>query len=188
MDEVSILLTLYSVVAGLGISRLVQGVSDMIKSRADLRFDWVHTGWVCIIFLSHIVTWFALMRFAKGAHWTVFNAVLALMVPILLYVVSDLVVPRFEGDDRFDLGRYFDSNARWLLGLMLAAVACTFVVQVAVERRTDIAGGGALRLACALVLAAGVVSSSRRTHRIVTVAMLVVLVSGAALVSVRLMQ
>ena len=64
----------------------------------------------------------------------------------------------------------------------------TFVVQVAVERRTDIAGGGALRLACALVLAAGVVSSSRRTHRIVTVAMLVVLVSGAALVSVRLMQ
>ena len=91
MDEVSILLTLYSVVAGLGISKLVQGVSDMIKSRSDLRFDWVHTCWVCIIFLAHIVTWFALMRFAKGAHWTVFNAVLALMVPILLYVISDQI-------------------------------------------------------------------------------------------------
>ena len=188
MDEVSILLTLYSVVAGLGISRLVQGVSDMIKSRAHLRFDWVHTGWVCIIFLSHIVTWFALMRFAKGAHWTVFNAVLALMVPIVLYVVSDLIVPRFDGDDHFDLGRYFDTNARWLHGLMLAAVACAFVVQIAVERQTDIDGGGALRLACALVLAAGFVSTSRRTHQIVAVAMLVVLVCGAALVSIRLMQ
>jgi hypothetical protein len=71
---------------------------------------------------------------------------------------------------------------------MLAAVACAFVVQIAVERQTDLAGGGALRLACALVLAVGFMSTSRRTHQFVTVAMLLVLVSGSALVSIRLMQ
>jgi hypothetical protein len=38
MDKVSLLLTLYSIVAGLGISRLVQGVTAMIQARSNLRF------------------------------------------------------------------------------------------------------------------------------------------------------
>ena len=107
MDKVSLLLTLYSIVAGLGISRLVQGVTAMIQVRSNLRFYWMHTAWIVIIFMAHIVSWFALMRFATGAHWTVFNAMLALFMPILLYVVSDLVVPPLGDGRRMDLREYF---------------------------------------------------------------------------------
>ena len=137
MDKVSLLLTLYSIVAGLGISRLVQGVTAMIQSRSNLRFYWMHTAWILIVFMAHIVSWFALMRFATGAHWTVFNAMLALFMPIVLYVVSDLVVPTLDGERRTDLREYFFHNCRWFAGLLIGFIVCGVAVQLAVERQAD---------------------------------------------------
>jgi hypothetical protein len=96
-----------------------------------------------IVFLAHIVSWFALMRFAKGAHWTVFNAIGALCMPILLYLISDLVVPRIGDEGRTDLRQYYFANYRWFTGLMIAFVLLGMLVQVAVERQVDWSEGGA---------------------------------------------
>ena len=123
MDKVSLLLTLYSIVAGLGISRLVQGVTAMIQARSNLRFYWMHTAWIVIIFLANILSWFALLRFATGAHWTVFNAMLTLFMPIVLYVVSDLVVPPIDGERRTDLREYFFHNCRSSFGKSFSALS-----------------------------------------------------------------
>lgn len=187
MDEVTILLTLYSIVAGLGISRLVQGVASMIEARDHLRFHWLHTAWLAIIFLAHIVSWFALIRFSKGAHWTVFNAIGALCMPILLYLVSDLVVPRMGGDEHVDLRDYYFRNYRWFSGLMIAFVLLAIGVQLAVERRTDWADGGFLRILGLVVLAVGFSSPRPAVQAFQTLTLLAIGVVGAAFVSVKLM-
>jgi hypothetical protein len=187
VDEVTILLTLYSIVAGLGISRLVQGVASMIEARDRLRFHWLHTAWLAIIFLAHVVSWFALIRFAKGAHWTVFNAIGALCMPILLYLVSDLVVPRMGSDERVDLRDYYFRNYRWFTGLLIVFVLLAIGVQIAVERKTDWADGGFLRFLALVVLAIGFSSPRPAVQACQTLVLLAIGVVGAAFVSVKLM-
>jgi hypothetical protein len=187
VDKVSLLLTLYSIVAGLGISRLVQGVTAMIQARSNLRFYWMHTAWIAIVFMAHIVSWFALMRFATGAHWTVFNAMLALFMPILLYVVSDLVVPPLGDGRHTDLREYFFHNCRWFAGLMIAFTVCGGAVQVAVERQADLSGGALLRALAFVTLVAGVSSRRPAIQATVALAMLAIGTAGAALISVKLM-
>ena len=187
MDKVSMLLTLYSIIAGLGISRLVQGVTAMIQVRSNLRFYWMHTTWIVIIFMAHIVSWFALMRFATGAHWTVFNAMLALFMPILLYVVSDLAVPPLGDGRHTDLREYFFHNCRWFAGLMIAFVVCGGAVQIAVEHQADLSGGALLRALAFVTLAVGVWSRRPAVQATVALAMLAIGTAGAALISVKLM-
>jgi len=187
MDKVSLLLTLYSIVAGLGISRLVQGVTAMIQVRSNLRFYWMHTAWIMIIFMAHIVSWFALMRFATGAHWTVFNAMLALFMPIVLYVVSDLVVPPLGDGQHTDLREYFFHNCRWFAGLMIGFVALGVAVQLAVEHQADLSGGAVLRAIAFVTLAVGVSSRRPAVQATVALAMLAIGTAGAALISAKLM-
>jgi hypothetical protein len=187
MDKVSLLLTLYSIVAGLGISRLVQGVTAMIQVRSNLRFYWMHTAWIVIIFLAHITSWFALLRFASGAHWTVFNAMLTLFMPIVLYVASDLVVPPLHEERHTDLREYFFRNCRWLAGLMFGFVALGGAVQLAVERHVDLSGGGLLRILTFVMLVAGVSSRRPAVQAAQALVLLAVGMAGAALISVKLM-
>jgi hypothetical protein len=54
------LLTLYAIVAGLGVSLLVRSIGQMIEGRDRVRLYWVHTCWLALIFVSHVVSSFAL--------------------------------------------------------------------------------------------------------------------------------
>jgi hypothetical protein len=187
MDKVSLLLTLYSIVAGLGITRLVQGVTEMIQVRSKLRFYWMHTAWIVIIFLANILSWFALLRFAKGAHWNVFNAMLILFMPLVLYVASDLVVPRLDNERGTDLREYYFHNCRWFAGLLAGFVVISAAVQFAVAHHADFSGGGVLRGISFLTLLAGVSSRRPAVQATQTLVLLAIGAAGAALISTELM-
>jgi hypothetical protein len=187
MDESTLLVTLYSIVAGLGISKLLEGVGYMIEARGRLRFYWMHTAWLVIIFMAHVTSWFALMRFARGAHWTVFNATMALCMPVLLFLVSRLAVPTVGEDGNVDLREYYYRNCRWFATLMIGFVALGSAVQVAVEHRIDVSQGGPLRLIAVIALIGGVSSRRPAVHALQTIALLAVGIAGAALISMKLM-
>jgi hypothetical protein len=187
MGETDILLTLYSIVAGLGISKLVQGLGTMIEVRGRIRFYWVHSAWLVIVMAAHIVTIFALIRFSKGAHWTVFNSMLTLCMPLLLYLVSDLVVPTIGDDQQVDLRAYFYRNRRWFYGLLIALIIVGMAVQISVEHAPDPSAGGPLRGIAFLALVGGLVSERPAVQSGVVLVLLAVVIAGAALVSVKLM-
>jgi hypothetical protein len=187
MSETDILLTLYSIVAGLGISKLVQGLGTMIEVRGRIRFYWVHSAWLAVIMAAHVVTIFALIRFSGHAHWTVFNAMLALSMPLLLYLISDLIVPTIEGGQQTDMRVYFDRNRRWFYSLAIALTVTSMSVQVAVEHQFDRGLGGALRLIALMTLTVGLVSRRPFVQSVVVLVMLGVMAGGAALISVEFM-
>jgi hypothetical protein len=187
MDKIDILLTLYSIVSGLGLSRLIQGAAEMIEGRDRLKFYWLHTSWLALVFMAHVVSWFALMRFSTGAHWTVFNATGALCMPILLYLLSDLLVPRPVSEEPVSLRNHYYRNFRWLTGLLGAFVVLGIAVQAAVERSYDWSEGGYLRLIALVVLVAGFMSPRPAVQAAQTLALLVVCMTGATLISMQLM-
>jgi hypothetical protein len=158
------LLALYAIVAGLGVSLLVRSVGQMIEARDRVRLYWVHTGWVALIFVAHVVSWFALWRFAGHAPWTILQALLLLCVPILLYLISHLAVPELEDDRVHDMRVYYFRHARWTQGLLLGVLVTGALAHFVIEGRLDLSGARGVRLAIALILIPGIVSLNPRVH------------------------
>jgi len=158
------LLALYAIVAGLGVSLLVRSVGQVIEARDRVRLYWVHTCWIALIFVGHVVSWFALWRYADHAPWTVLQALLLLCVPILLYLISHLAVPEIEDDRLHDMREYYYRHARWTQGLLLAVLVTGAVAHLVIEGRLDLSGARGVRAAMALILIPGIVSLDPRVH------------------------
>ena len=74
MTVFEFLLALYAIVAGLGVSLLVTSVGQLIEARDRVRLYWVHSCWIALTFVGHVVSWFTIWRFHEHAPWTVLQA------------------------------------------------------------------------------------------------------------------
>ena len=164
MSVFEFLLTLYAIVAGLGVSLLVRSVGQMIEARDRLRLYWVHSCWIALVFVGHVVSWFAMWRHADHAPWTILQALLLLGAPILLYLISHLAVPELDDERAHDMRQYYFRHARWMQGLMLGVLVVGGLAHVVIEGRVDLSGSRGLRAAIALILLPGIVSLNPRVH------------------------
>jgi hypothetical protein len=129
------LMALYAIVAGLGVSLLVRSVGQMIEARDRVQLYWVHSCWIALVFVAHVVSWFALWRFAGHAPWTVLQALLLLCVPILLYLISHLAVPELDDGRTHEMRGYYYRHGRWMQGLLLAVLVSGAAAQLVIEGR-----------------------------------------------------
>ena len=157
---------LYAIIAGLGISLLVQSVGQLIEARRRVTLYWVHVVWIGLIFVAHVSSWFSFWRFAGQATWTAIEAIAVLLVPILLYLVSHLAVPDLEDERSHDLRPYYYEHHRWMQGLMVAALAVTQAGQYAILGAPGTSGPEVVRAAAIVLLVPGVVSSRPVVHAI----------------------
>jgi hypothetical protein len=176
-------LTLFAIVAGLGISLLVRSVGQMIEARDRVRLYWVHSCWIALTFIAYVVTWFSLWRYEQHAPWTVLQALLLLCLPILLYLISHLAVPELEDERTHDLREYYFRHARWIQGLLLAALVVGVLAQFVIEGRPDFSGARGVRAAMALVLLPGIVSLNPRLHAAQAVVLLIIMAIAATYVA-----
>lgn len=175
MSQFEFLLALYAIVAGLGLSLLVRSIGQMIEARDRVRLYWVHTCWIAIAFVGHVISWFALWSFVGHAHWTILQALLLLCVPILLYLISHLAVPELEGGVSHDMRAYYYRHARWIQGLTLGVVLAGALVHIVVEGRVDVSGARAVRLATAAILVPGIFTLNPKVHSVQAALLLLVL-------------
>ena len=178
MSIFEFLLALYAIVAGLGVSLLVRSVGQMIEARDRVRLYWVHTSWIALIFVAHVVSWFGVWRYAQHAPWTVLQALLLLSVPILLYLISHLAVPELEDDRVHDMRQYYFRHARWTQGLLLAGIVASVLAHPVIEGHFDFSGARGLRASMILILAPGIFTLDPRVHA--AQAMLLLLVMALA--------
>ena len=183
MSQFEFLLTLYAIVAGLGLSLLVRSVGQMIEARERVRLYWVHTCWIAIAFVGHVVSWFVLWSHVGHPQWTVLEALLLLCVPILLYLISHLAVPELEDGVAHDMRDYYFRHARWIQGLMLGVLLAGALIHVVVEGAVDVSGARAVRLGMAAILIPGIYTLNPRVHSVQAVLLLLVMAIAASYVT-----
>ena len=164
MTVFEFLLALYAIVAGLGVSLLVTSVGQLIEARDRVRLYWVHSCWLALTFVGHVVSWFTIWRFHEHSPWTVLQALLLLCVPILLYLISHLAVPELEDGRPHDMREYYYRHGRWMQGLLLAVLVSGTAAQLFIEGRPDLTGAGGVRAAAAVMLLPGMVSRRPAVH------------------------
>jgi hypothetical protein len=128
---------LFSIILGLGISRLLTGVARIVQHPRQYRVYWVHLLWACFAFLYLINFWWWEYRLASIQRWTFPLYFFIAMYAVLLFLLCVLLFPD-EMADYDSFKAYYYSRRQWIFGLMTAV----FVADIA---DTLIKGGGYLR-------------------------------------------
>lgn len=183
MTVFEFLLALYAIVAGLGISLLVTSIGQLIEARDRVRLYWVHSCWIGVVFVAHVITWFMIWPFRDHADWTVLEALLLLAPPILLYLISHLAVPELGDDRTHDMRDYYFRHARWSQGLMLGVVVAGALVHIIVENAFALTGVRGARLVLAAILLPGLISLNPRVHATQAVLLAVALLTAISYIS-----
>jgi hypothetical protein len=119
MDMFNYVMVLASVIIGLGVTHLLQGVGGIVQHPGREKTYWIHLLWVGAIFLRAIFWWWFEFQLSKTADWTFTLFLFVLGYAVLIYLWCALLFPReLAGYDGFK--GYFYSRRGWFFGLLLA--------------------------------------------------------------------
>lgn len=113
------ILIFVSIVLGLAVTHLMQGVAAIVQHPGRVRVWWVHLVWVAYLMLSTIFWWWSEFRLRNVSTWTFELYVLVLGYAFILYLEAALLFPKdLEGYQGFE--DYFLSRRRWFFSLLVA--------------------------------------------------------------------
>ncbi len=122
MEMFNYVMVLASVIIGLGVTHLLQGVGAIVQHPHRERTYWVHLIWIAAIFLRAIFWWWFEFRLSKTAEWTFTLYLFVIAYAVLIYLWCALLSPRDLADyDGFK--DYFYSRRQWFFGLLLVGQA-----------------------------------------------------------------
>jgi len=122
VSEFEFVSVLISMVVGLAIAQLLQGVAQAVHERGQARIDSVHMVWTAIVLLNLALNWWVLFSWRDHEVWS-FTLFLSLVVwAVALYLpVVFLYPPRKPPSESW--ASVYTSNRRWFLGSLASFAA-----------------------------------------------------------------
>ena len=118
MQMFEYVIVLISIVIGLALTHLMQGVASLIQHPGRARIWWVHLLWVAYMFLSTIFWWWWEFSLQSIEKWTFSIYSFVLIYAFCIYLICAMLFPRdlagYEG-----YKDYFLSRRRWFFGLLI---------------------------------------------------------------------
>jgi hypothetical protein len=125
MEFFNYVMVLASVILGIAVAHLLQGVAQMVHSGRS-KLYWVHLLWIVLMFHNALFWWWWEFGLAKVQNWTFELYVFVLYFAVILYLICDVLVPR-SLEPFTDYRAYFFARRRWLFGLLLVFSLLDFV-------------------------------------------------------------
>lgn len=122
MEIFEYVIVLTSIVIGLAVTHLMQGIAGLVQHPGKDRIWWVHLGWVAFMLLTTIFWWWWEFRLQQIHVWTFQLYFFVTIYAFALYLICALLFPSsLEGYDGYR--DYILSRRRWIFGLMLFVLA-----------------------------------------------------------------
>ena len=150
MDAFSYLSVLLSIILGLALTQLLQGLRGIALHRARVVPYWPVLAWVATLVLMFVQSWWAMFGLGRHAGWIFVQFFIVIVQTILLYLLAALILPDIAADSPTDLRAHYMAQRR-LFMLVLVAVA-------AVSLLKDVMIGGHLPSTPNVLFHAGVIS------------------------------
>ena len=110
-------MVLASIIIGLGLTHLLQGVSHLVNSRGRIKPYWVHLVWVAYMFLTAVMWWWVEFRFRAVEVWTYQLFLFVLGYAFIIYLMCAWLFPG-EDEEQAGYKQYFYSRRSWFFGLI----------------------------------------------------------------------
>ena len=127
MSEFEVLVIPLSLILGLGVTSILAGLTDLIRSREQTTLHWVAISWAVSILL-YCVGYFNVLygTSTQSGAWTWIRYGPVLLQTMLMFLAAGLVFPRAAGDQVPNLLADFRKHGRLSLiplGLLLATAS-----------------------------------------------------------------
>jgi hypothetical protein len=108
MDEFGYLAVILSIILGLSVTQLLQGLSQVINARDRVRIYWPAIGWALLLLVIDVQAWWAMFGYRNRHAWTFLQFAVLLLETIVLYLLAALALPTPFGEETVDLrANYF---------------------------------------------------------------------------------
>ena len=112
-------IVLISIIIGLALTHLMQGIATLVQHPRRERVWWVHLVWVGYMFLTTVFWWWWQFRLRSVETWTFGIYLLVIAYAFLVYLVCAMLFPKdLEGYAGYR--EYFLSRRQWFFSLLLA--------------------------------------------------------------------
>ena len=120
MEHLAHLSTFVSLIYGLGVANVLAHLASLIKRGRGADWFWVHTLWSAFLLLAMASFWWLLQIWAAVPHIGYFSYLSLLLIPSLLFMMSDVLFPDRAETGAVDLKAHFFRVRRPFFALVLA--------------------------------------------------------------------
>ena len=164
-------IVLISIVIGLALTHLMQGIAGLVQHPKRAQIWWVHLVWVAFLFFNTIFWWWWEFRLRAIAVWTFQLYLFVICYAFLIYLACALLFPRdLEGYEGYK--DYLLARRRWFFGLLIAWLAVDVLDTLAKGIRYFASLGLEYPIAQAgmiLLCAVGFVTRRERVHAAIAI-------------------
>jgi hypothetical protein len=185
LDSFNYLSVLLSIVIGLAITQVLQGLRVLMLSRETARLYAPSLVWTAMVLLIATQMWWSSFGLRDHREWTFALYALILLQVGLFYLASGLVLPDLRPDN-IDLQADYFRNRRWFFGLLAGAAVVSILKDVALEGRLPDTSNLIFHIILIGSCVGAIVSPNRRYHAVLAPASLVLFVGYIALLFARL--
>src|SRR3954469_14089882 len=97
MDEFGYLSVLLSIIIGLALAEILQGLRRRMLTDAPVQMYWPTKLWVGTLLLVCTQTWWAMFDLRQRHQWEFGQFLVLLLHSILLYLAAGIVLPEISG-------------------------------------------------------------------------------------------
>jgi hypothetical protein len=133
MDAFSYLSVLISIILGLAITQVLQGIRGLVIGRRRVAVYWPPIAWAGLLLLITVQSWWAMYGMRRHLAWTFVEFAMVLLQATVLYMLAALVFPDFHGTERVDLKRHYFEQTRWFYGLGVALLLVSLAKDVVIN-------------------------------------------------------
>lgn len=113
---------LVSIILGLGITKILSSLAELLYDFKKVRFFWVHTIWVILILYIHVQEWFILYELKDYPAWKLPVFLFILLYPITLFLAASMLFPMIDKNENVDLKTFFCNNYKPLYFLFFICI------------------------------------------------------------------
>ena len=174
MTVFEFVMVLVSIIIGLGIAQMLEGILRVLRSGRPYNTYWVHSIWLALTFFEMAEHWAYRWTYYGGqTDWTVFALLFFLLPTILLFLASGLLFPESEVTP---LRGYYYQVRRAFFAVFISVMAVYsmegwWVHDTGFGSRGDIIRGSIIALCIPLML-----TQRARVHAVSTVAVFLVII------------
>jgi hypothetical protein len=185
MDSFSYLSVLLSIVIGLAITQVLQGLRVLMLSRETARLFTPSLIWTALVLLIATQMWWSSFGLRDHEEWTFGLYGLILLQVGLFYLASGLVLPDLRPEN-IDLEADYFRNRRWFFGLLAGAAVVSVLKDVTLEGELPDIPNLVFHIFLIGSCIGAIVSRSRRYHAVLAPVSLFLFAGYIALLFARL--
>lgn len=123
MEPFEYVVVLASLILGLAVAQILNGIADMVANYSRIKFSFAHSVLIAVIFMVTIQDWWYSYQYSKQIEvWTLPTVMAIMSFPIVLFLEVRLLFPTGTRSQELDMDVYFYQNYRWIYTLFLITI------------------------------------------------------------------